>query len=406
MLASVLFIGQASARPRPLLTGQSAAADVAATAATNPAGMTRFDKTQVRLDLYYLQSESTWRENFGSTGFARVTTTDSDLVVPNIALAKPLSDKWFFGFSMLGYSISDDYGEAWVGRYVIEEYELVFVSAFPSVAYKVNDNWSVAASLAATYTSFTQEKSVFNLPEPGNPNPDDGDLEIDADGFTAGFGFSTLYEFSDRTRIGFNYTSELEPDLDGNLDYSNLTSTTEMLLDAAGLLDARVDVDTRSPQKANVGVYHEFENRHAITADINWIDFSRFKLSEIYINGGQVNESDLDYDDIWTISAGYSFPVGDRVVLAVAGIYVSDMVDDDSRQLSLRFDDAWGLGAGIEWRWSDKWRVDATIGYTEMGDSPVTTDDIEAIGGPISGRFTDREFWILQLGLEWGPGPR
>ena len=119
-----------------------------------------------------------------------------------------------------------------------------------------------------------------------------------------------------------------------------------------------------------------------------------------------MNESDLEYDDIWTISTGYSFPVTDRVMITVAGIYVSDMVDDDNRQLSLRLDDAWGVGAGIEWRWSDNWLLDASVSYTEMGDSPLTTDDIEAIGGPVSGRFTDREFWILQFGVEWGPGAR
>jgi long-chain fatty acid transport protein len=406
VLTSVLFTGQASARPAPLLTGQSAAADRASTAATNPSGITRFDATQVRLDLYYLKSESTWQESFGNTGFARETTTDSDLLAPNIALVKPLSDKWFFGFSMLAYSISDDYGDDWIGRYVIEEYDLTFVSAYPSIAYKVNDKWSIAVSLAATYTSFTQEKSVINLPAPGNPNPDDGDLEIEADGFTAGFGFSTLYEFSDRTRVGFNYTSELEPNLKGNLDFSNLTSTTESLLDAANLLGAGVDVDTRSPQKVNVGVYHEFENRHAITADINWIDFSSFKLAEIYINDEQVNESDFEYDDIWAISAGYSFPVTDRVSLAVAGVYVADMVDDENRQLSLRLDEMWGVGAGIEWLWRDNWRFDASINYMAIGDSPVTTDDIEAIGGPISGRFTSNDFLLLQFGVGWGPGPR
>ena len=405
-LSSILLTGQALARPTPLRTGQSAAAESASTAGTNPAAITRFENTQFRVDLFYLQFDNTWRQDFGGTGVSRETETDSDLLAPNVALVKPLSDKWFFGFSMIAYSMSDDYGDDWIGRYLIQEYDLVFVSAYPSIAYKLNDSWSVAASLAATYTSFTQEKAVFNLPEPGNPNPEDGDLEIDADGFTAGFGFSALYEFNDRTRFGFNYTSELEPELDGSLDYSNLTSTTAALLDARGLLNATVDADTRSPQRVNVGAYHEFENRHAISVDISWIDFSRFKLSELYINGNQLNESDMDYDDIWAYSAGYSFPVTNQLLFAVAGVYVPEMVDDDNRQLSLRLDEAWGLGAGIEWRWSDNWRLDASISYVEIDDSPVTTDNIDAIGGPITGRFTDREFWLMQFGIEWGPGSR
>jgi len=389
-----------------MLSGQSAAAYGASTANSNPSGITRFDNTQLRLDIYYLDSDSKWRQDFGDTGFATETTTESDLTVPNISLIKPLSDDWYFGFSMLAYSVSDDYGDDWIGKYVIQEYDLVFVSAYPSIAYKINDSWSIAASIAGTYTSFTQESAVRNLPEPGNPDPGDGKLEIDADGFTLGYGFSTLYEFTDRTRIGLNYQSEQEPDLDGDVNFSRLTSTTESILDMANLLSPSIDVDTRSPQRASIGIYHEFQNRHAVTADINWIDFSNFKLAEIYVNDNQYTESDFEYDDIWAYSAGYSFPLGDSVMLAVAGIYVPSMVDDDNRQLSLRLDEIWGIGAGVEWRWSDRLKFDATVNYVEVDDSPITTADIDAIGGPVSGRFTDRELLILQFGVEWGPGPR
>jgi long-chain fatty acid transport protein len=406
LLALSLAAPMAFARPKPLLTGQSAGADSTSTASTNPAGITRFDSTNMRLDIYYIDTDSTWEQEFGNTGFRTRTTTESDLTVPNGSIVVPISEDWYFGFSMLAYSVSDDYGEDWVGRYVIEEYDLVFVSAYPSIAYKVTDKWSVAASLAGTYTSFTQESSVPNLPEPGNPNPGDGDLEIDADGYTVGFGFSTLYEFTDRTRIGFNYQSELDPDLDGDVDFDNLTAPTEAILDAANLLDASIDVDTRSPQRANVGIYHEFENHHAITADINWIDWSSFQLAEIYVNGGQLNESDFDYDDIWAYSAGYSYPVGNKWTVAVAGIYVPDMVDDDNRQLSLRLDEIWGVGAGFEWKVSPKLRFDATINYIQIDDAPIVTDDIDTIGGPIRGEFTDRGFWLLQFGVEFGTGAK
>jgi long-chain fatty acid transport protein len=401
-LALLLASEIALARPKPLLSGQSAAADSASTASTNPAGMTRFDESQYRLDVYYLDSDSTWENDFGSTGFSSSSKTTSETLVPNGALIKPLSEDWYFSFSMLGYSISDDYGDDWVGKYLITEYSLLYVSAFPSIAYKVNDKWSIAASLAGNYTSFEQKKKVNNL-EPGSK---DGNLEIDADGYTIGYGFSTLYEFSEHTRLGFNYQSKLEPSLDGDTDFSGLDPTTEGVFDQLGLLNASIDVDTRSPQRANIGIYHEFENRHAFTADINWIDFSNIKLAEIYVNDNQLNQSDLEYDDIWAYSAGYSFPVSDRLMLAAAGIYVPSMVDDDNRQLSLRLDKVWGVGVGAEWKWSDKLKFDATINYIEVGDSPLQSDPIDAIGGPVSGKFTDREMWILQFGVEWGPGPR
>jgi len=101
------------ARPQPLLSGASATADSAGTVTQNPAGMARFDEFQMRLDLYVLDSESTWEQEFGDTSFATTTETESDLVVPNLSLVAPLSEDWYFGFGMLGYSVSDDYGDDW-----------------------------------------------------------------------------------------------------------------------------------------------------------------------------------------------------------------------------------------------------------------------------------------------------
>ena len=410
----ILFIaafGSALARPQPLKSGLSAQADSAATAADNPAGITRFDSLQVRGDLFYIDSESTWENSINQGGTStpvRRTKTEGDLLAPNIAIIKPLSDKWYFGFSMLAYNVSDDYGDNWAGRYIIQEYDLTFISAYPSIAYKINDKWSVAASIAGSYTSYDQEAAYPNLPEPGNPNPPDGDRDIDADGFTAGFGFSTLYEFTDKTRIGFSYTSELEPDLDGDLEFSNLTDTSRDFLEAADLLGASIDVETASPQRASVGIYHEFENAHAVTFDVAWIDFSEFQLAEISVNGDQINESNFDYDDIWAYIAGYSFPLGNNFALSVAGIYVPEMVDDENRQLSLRLDEIWGAGIGIEWAYSDRLKFDTTFNYIDIGDSPIESDPVDTPGGPItiSGEFTDRDFVIWQFGVEWGPGPR
>jgi long-chain fatty acid transport protein len=411
LVLTFILTGSAFARPQPLKSGLTAQADSAVTAADNPAGITRFDSTQIRGDLFYIDSESTW-ENSVDTGAGPSpvsrTNTQGDLIAPNFSIIKPLADKWFFGFSMLAYSISEDYGDEWVGKYAIQEYDLVFISAYPSIAYKVTDEWSVAASVAGSYTRFEQKAAFRNVPEAGNLNPDDGRLDVDADGFTAGFGVSTLYEFTDKTRIGFNYQSELAPELDGDLDFSGLTSTSETILDAANLLGASVDVDTASPQRASVGIYHEFDNSHAATFDVAWIDFSEFKLAEIFIEGDPVNENDFDYDDIWAYIAGYSFPVSDRFTMAVSGLYVPSMVDDDNRQLSLRLDEIWGAGIGVEWKYSDTLKFDTTFNYIQVGDSPVESGIVDTPDGlgTITGEFVDRDLIILQFGVEWGPGPR
>jgi len=59
----------------------------------------------------------------------------------------------------------------------------VYLSAYPSLARKVNDKLSLGASQALTYTSYEQIKAEPNV----DPGLGDGRLQIEADGTTVGF---------------------------------------------------------------------------------------------------------------------------------------------------------------------------------------------------------------------------
>ena len=60
-----------------------------------------------------------------------------------------------------------DYLEDWPGRYFIQSYDSIYISAFPSIAYRVSDKLSVAGGAQITYSSFDQERAVANIFDPG-----------------------------------------------------------------------------------------------------------------------------------------------------------------------------------------------------------------------------------------------
>ena len=401
----ILFLiscsGYVQARPYPAGAGSAATADSAATAGNNPAGLTRFDSRNNRFGVTGVFTDNTWKGQLGANGPTIESDDDEETIIPSGNLVLPLNDDWYFGFSILGFGFSEDFGDDWPGRYFMQDYELLYVSAFPSIAYRVNDQWSVAISAAVTYTSYEQTKAILNL-EPGFG---DGQLEIDADGFTIGFSVSALYEHSSRTRFGLVYKSEIDAELDADADFKNLSPSTEFVLDAAGLLGASIDIDSRSPQSINAGLYHEFADAGAVTFDVTWIDFSRFTLSEIYVNGDQLNEGDLDYDDIWMVSASYTRPVNARLSLGIGAMYIDDMVSDDKRMMTLRLDDVWVLGVGAEWQWTETRSLFAMLSYIQVGDAPITTDPIAGIGS-VTGKYDSRGSILLQVGMDLGTGPR
>ena len=389
----------AYANPYPAMTGISASADSAAVAGNNPAAMTRFDSRNTRVVLLGFFTDNTWEGQIGS-GPSFTSHDTSTTIIPSGNMVMPLKNDWFFGFTILGAGSSDDYADGWPGRYLIEEYSLIYLSAYPSLAKKINDKLSLAASLALTYTSYEQVKAVPNV----DPGFGDGRLDVDADGGTVGFSLSSLYEFSEQTRIGLVYRSELDAELEGNANFSNLGPTTESILDAAGLLGASVKIDSRTPQAITAGLYHEFADGGALVFDAVWADFSEFKLSEIYVNGDQLIETSVNYDDIYALSVGYNRPIADRWMIGFGVMYVGDMIDDDQRTLTLRLDSMWAAGVGFQWQWTPTRAVTATLNYIQLGDAPVTSPSIPGIGS-VSGQYSDRGTVYLELGMNFGSGP-
>ena len=401
IIICVCVASAAHAGPYPAKSGISAAGDDASVAGNNPAAMTLLESRQYRAGMFTFVSDSTFEGQVGTDGPTFVSESDSVTVIPSFSFVQPFKDDWRFGFTVLGMGFSEDYGEDWAARYVVQDYTLLYLTAFPSIAKKVTDKLSLAGSLMLTYTVFEQTKAVINLP-PGSP---DGQMVLDVDGTTVGYSASMLYEFTDQTRFGAVYRSELNPDLDGSLDFSGLTATTEDLLRQAGVLDAEATATSRSPQSVNAGIYHEFGDTSAITVDVVWMDFSEFSLTEVYLDGDQLIPTDPTYEDIFALSVGYNRPLTERVRIGFGAFYSQEMVTDENRTMLLRLDDVWSAGVGIEWQWTDTRLVNVSLNYLQFGDAPTTSPDIPGFGS-ISGRYTDRRTIFLEAALSWGARSR
>ena len=265
----------------------------------------------------------------------------------------------------------------------------------------MTDKLSIAGSLALTYTTYEQRKAVPNI----DPGYGDGTLRVDTDGLSVGFGLSALYEFNENTRLGFNYLSEIEPELDGRAKFSDLDPITESILDEAGLLNAKIDVTSRQPQSITLGVLHDRPNGHTVTVDAAWSDFSRFLVSEIYVEGEQIIENKQEYDDAIAFSASYSWPISDRIRLGVGGLLVSDIVGRTNRTMAFRLDDMWSVGFGVKWKWRENRTLNVSLNYLTIGDAPVESPIIPGVGG-VTGRYTSRNTWFLRAALSFGSGPR
>ena len=122
--------------------GAASAADSAATAFYNPAGMSWIDEPQVVVGLMGVLAESRFDIDPATTiaGSDGGNAFDNVVVPGGPFVVYPLDERWTLGFSVTAPFIgSIDYGRNFAGRYFLREFDIATYRAAPAVSYRVND---------------------------------------------------------------------------------------------------------------------------------------------------------------------------------------------------------------------------------------------------------------------------
>lgn len=376
----------------PALTGLVAQADDAESVFSSPAGMSRLEGTHMTAQGMYVASFSSFEVDEDETTIPGGDPNNGldPIVIPSLYYVRQMNDKWHLGASLtVPTGFGTDYGGTWSGRYESVDFSLVYVALTPAVAYRVNDKLSLGMGVGINYTSETSE---VKIPQPGDG---DGKITSDLDGVGISVTLSALYEFSEHTRAGISWTSDSDADLDGTVKLRNLEPAFDELVKELGVKNIDTEITNTLPQRVLAGIYHEFESGNYFTVDGMWMKFSDFTVSDISLNGTDVNVDVPEiYDDIWALTAGMGFPVNSRTTYKIGAMYVSEAVDDDDRTFSIRLDAMYGAGVGVSYEVDEEQSVDVNFTLMNTGEAPV---DVESATGRVSGESEDHYAALLEL---------
>jgi long-chain fatty acid transport protein len=304
----------------------------------------------------------------------------------------PINDRWSVGIGPnAGSGFGTTYGNNWVGRYLLDEWSSLFAGIVPSAAYRVNDKLSIGGSLSLNYSRFTLNKAVFN-----GLNQQDGEFELEADGWAFGFVIGVLYEFTDNTRIGMTYRSKLEASNEGTPDFSNLSQARINILNQAGIMNQEISVDTNQPQALLAGLFHDFENGWSMTIDTLLLDFSEWNIDNVTIGNTVITKDSTDYQDIWACSVGADYKWKPKWNLRGGLLYASSGLEDEDRTMFSRYDAMWGIGFGVKHSFSKQRSVAFDITYIQFGDGEVVIENapLNNAVGDITGEY-DEHYGIM-----------
>jgi long-chain fatty acid transport protein len=164
-----------------------------------------------------------------------------------------------------------------------------------------------------------------------------------------------------------------------------------------------IDMKLRTPQRVSIGGLHQWDNGWSATIDAMWVEFSRFGLTEIGIAGQDINVPDGNFNDFWIFTAGFGFPISERLEGRVGALYVQEPVDDEDRTFSFALDKVYGAGAGVQYLRHNGHLMDFNVSLFNTGDAPVDTGPLSSLTnrGRVAGKNDSPYAVTLEFAYHW-----
>jgi long-chain fatty acid transport protein len=382
--------------------GYAARAQDAATVFTNPAGMSRLEKSQVLGGLQAL---------YGSVQFApnaSTTTTGGDggnavgwLPGGSAFIVQKLNKDWSIGLGVLSYfGLSENYGDSWVGRYYVQKSTLIGMTITPAVSYKVNDWLYLGAGLNAMYGYLSTQVAVNNI---GEARPD-GQIKFDDNRWGYGANLGVLVEPWQGTRFGVTYLSQVKLDFSATPQFSGLGPVLQSVLLSRGFLTNAADLGVTVPQMVMTSAYHELNRQWAIMGNVGWQNWSQFGKADISINSNNPTSltTNLNYNDTWHFALGaqYRPAIESPWTFSTGAAYDSSAVNDQNRSVMLPMGEAYRFALGAQYAFTPTLKLGGSYELIWAGNMSV--DQFRGpLAGRIAGSYNNASFSVFALNLSW-----
>lgn len=375
--------------------GWAARAQDASTVFTNPAGMSRLDKSQFMGGMQALYGDVKFNPDADTT----YSGSDSGNAVGwmpggSLFVVQKINQDFSVGFGVLSYfGLGVDYENDWVGRYFIQEGMLIGMTFTPAVSYRVNNWLSIGMGLNAMYGYL---KNKVAIRSPGS----DGQLEYEDGEWGYGWTAGILLEPKSGTRIGITYLSEVDLDFSDTTDVSGTGDVIKQLL------TRKLDLSITVPQMVMFSVYHDLNAKWSIMGNIGWQDWSKF--GQIFVEIDDPEGSDprnltinADYNDTWHVSLGAQYRYSPAWTFSSGIAYDSSAVDDGKCTVTVPMGEAWRFALGAQYAFTPNLILGGAYEFMWLGDMSVNQERGSSGDRKLEGEFDDAYFHILALNLAW-----
>ena len=352
--------------------GAGARSRDAATAYTNPAGMTQLTGRHVLFGAYELWVVQEFEADPGGTVSVPPGSLDGGgrSVTPQAAVGTyavvQIDERRWFGFALNApFAGGSDYDESWIGRAFVTESQLVGLNMEPSFAVRLDPRWSLGVGLNVFFARLESKRLASNAA--GAPR-----VTLEADDVGVGATVAALYTPNARTRIGLTYRSEIDVELEGELDSPGEPNAT---------------LDFTLPRGVSLSLRRDVTPRTSLLADVGWTDWSAFSKQRSSV-AGVPSVLDRGWNDTWRVGLGVEWLADERWLLQAGIGFDSSAIDDNRLLPDIPFQESLRYSVGCQYRLDERWALGMTYTFMDRG-----TPDVDRVALPPSGAVVlDGEF--------------
>jgi long-chain fatty acid transport protein len=378
--------------------GSAAVADNASTIHFNPAGMTGLQPREFSVGLAAVRPSFEFRNQGSQTGVLAGGTSDAGgwAALPNAYLSWALNKDLYLGVGLgAPFGLATEYDEGWVGAAQSIEFEIKTYNINPSIAYRVNDRWSVGFGLNWQRMDARYKRAV-SIAAPALAATH---ATLDADSDAWGWNIGALFRLSDATRLGISYRSAIKHELEGELDIAGPAAGANPALTSGA---ARADVEL--PDTLILSAAHKLNPRWELLADLSWTGWSSIEEVNIGrssgpLSGLTVQTLDADFRDTWRLALGANYQYDEAWKLRFGIAYDQTPVRDKERRLvALPDNNRTWLTVGAQWKPSAASTLDFGLAYLHIPDTDIDNNQLDANPalnrGHVSGEYKSK-VWLL-----------
>lgn len=245
--------------------------------------------------------------------------------------------------------------------------EILVLRSALGISWKVNDKFSIGASVGLIYNDNTLTAPYIFQQTPGLAGAKTL-LDLNTDGFGVDGAIGALWKPNDAWRVGVSYRSPSTVNSEGTA-----TGDAGVQL-GAPTFPFRYDAEVVNhfPQMANLGVSWQACPKWRLSAQIDWIDWSGSfdDLRVIMSNGTTVglpagfeDQVPLKWKDQFVYRAGAEYGVCEHVKLRVGYSYAHSPVPDSTLNPMVAAIMEHTIGGGVGWQ-RGRYSVDAAYQYS------------------------------------------